>query len=554
MWHFPLPTTKEETGQYYGFLLENDEENQNIDSYDDSNDLFKNFFDRYKENSISYFDFIKENENKSENKENKQELEYNEQKNNVKVKKDNKLENENKNAEEIGKEYENKVEQNNQEGISNKEEQKEFKLEKNDEVNMKKNKNEKMLLAKEIEKIHENINYYKNEGENGEIQDTENYQIQKNIQIHEDEHKGNVQEKVQMSDKINKGINRQECPIDIDFKYNNSNNFELPKNDGNVQEENREKEKIVQKEKEPHKMIKKRKQKNNDKYRLDDFLKIILTVCFNYILSELRAKIKKCKNIYNKKSILHLTNYKKYQGNPAKANIRKIFQQSVKNAFCDFFQKCFEGTTRQRDNKTFIDQIYEREDFPLNEEEIELKKYLEMKIIDLIKKFYDDEPEELINLRERYQNWDELFFKEKKKKKGFYLLQNYGIIQYAQMTEPLFKKLVDEGRYLINECNFKDYKEFDGIKLLFVSPKKYPKNRDVRNNPILLQKKVKDILIGEKDENLKKNKKIIEIFYYLINEKNLALTKEQANLKLFLEMSIQEYINNNYNDSDIINL
>ena len=542
MWHIPLPTTKEETGQYYGFLLENDEENH-FD--DDSNDILKNFFYRYKEISISDYDFGKKNENKSENKENKKELEDNEQKNNIEVKKGNKLENENENAEEIRKEEdEHKIEQNNQKEISNKDEQKEFENEESEEEKLKENENEK---------VHENISYYMNEGENGVIQDTENYQIKKNNQIHEDEHENNVQENVQMSDKINKGINRQKCP-DIDLKYYNSNNFELPKNEGNVQEENREKEKMVQKEKEPHKMIKKRKHKDNDKYRLDDFLKIILTACFNYILSELRAKIKKCKNIYNKNSLLHLTNYKKYQGNPAKANIRKIFQKKVKNAFCDFFQKCIEGTTRQRGNKIFIDQIYEREDFPSNEEEIELKEYLEKKIIDLIKKFYDDEPEELINLREQYQNWDELFFKEKKKKKGFYLLQNYGIIQYAQMTEPLFKKLVDDGRFLIKECNFKDYKEFDGIKLLFVSPKKYPKNREVRNNPILLQKKVKDILIGEKDENLKKNKKIIEIFYFLINEKILTLTKEQTNLKLFLEISIQEYINNNYNDSDIINL
>lgn len=177
-----------------------------------------------------------------------------------------------------------------------------------------------------------------------------------------------------------------------------------------------------------------------------------------------------------------------------------------------------------------------------------------MKIVDLIKKFYDDEPDELINLRENYQNWDEIFFNEKKKKKGFYLLEKYGIIQYAQMSDPLFKNLVDKGRFLIKECNFKDFEEFNGIKLLFVSPNKYPKDRNVNNNPNLLQKKVKDVLMDEKYENLKKNKKIIETFYFLIKEKNITLTKEQSNLKLFLEMTIQEYINNNYKDSDVIKL
>ena len=121
------------------------------------------------------------------------------------------------------------------------------------------------------------------------------------------------------------------------------------------------------------------------------------------------------------------------------------------------------------------------------------------------------------------------------------------------MPDPLFKNLVDKGRLLLKECKLKDFQEFNGIKLLFVSPDKYPKDRDVRNNPNLLQKKVKDVLMDEKYDNLKKNKKIIEIFYFLINEKK-TLTKEQSKLKLFLEMSIQEYINNNYRDSDIIKL
>ena len=306
-------------------------------------------------------------------------------------------------------------------------------------------------------------------------------------------------------------------------------------------------------EDELHQKTKKRKHKKNEEYRLEEFLKIILTVCFNYILSETRKKIKKCKKIYNKTILLHVTNCKKYQGNPTKSNIKRIFQKTVKSAFCDFDKNCFEGITLQRSNKNFIDQIYKREDFPSNEEEIELKQYLEMKIADLIKKFYDDEPDELINLRENYHNWDEIFFNEKKKKKGFYLLQKYGIIQYAEMPDPLFKNLVDKGRLLLKECKLKDFQEFNGIKLLFVSPDKYPKDRDVRNNPNLLQKKVKDVLMDEKYDNLKKNKKIIEIFYFLINEKK-TLTKEQSKLKLFLEMSIQEYINNNYRDSDIIKL
>ena len=344
---------------------------------------------------------------------------------------------------------------------------------------------------------------------------------------------------------------------DLNSKFN-SDKYEYPNNDDNekskrnIKEEKMEKEKLDLSENKPYQKKKKRKAKKDEEYRLEDFLKILLTIIFNYIISELREKVKNCTNFNNMHISFHLTNYKKYQGKPTKANIKRIFQKKLKDALCDFNKNCFEGITHQKSNKTFIDLIYKREDFPSNQKEIELKEYLEMKIIDLIKKFYDDELEELIDLRDQYKNWDEIFFKEKKKKKGFYLLQDYGIIKYAQMIDPLFKQLVDEGRFLLRQCNFENLEEFKGIKLLFVSPNKYPKNRDVTNNPNLLQKKIKDVLIGEKDINLKKNQIIIEIFYYLINVKKIALTEEVINLKLFLEMTIQEYINKNYKASDSV--
>ena len=416
-------------------------------------------------------------EHKSENKENEQKIENYEQKNNTEEKNYNQMGNKIGNEEAFKIEDELKVKQDYHQEIRNKDEEKEFEHE---EI-----ENKEMLLG------HENVRDKINEDKNEQIHDNENYQIKENAQIHENKNENNYQENAQMTDKITRGIKWEKYSNDINLK-SKSDYFELTKNDGNIEEENKKKEKELSQK------TKKRKQKKNDEYRLEEFLKIILTECFNYILLELRTKIKKCLNIYNKNFLLHMTNCKKYQGNPTKANIKRIFQQTVKNAFCDFDKKCFEGTTRQRSNKHFIDQIYKREDFPSNEEEIKLKQYLEMKIVDLIKKFYDDEPDELINLRENYQNWDEIFFNEKKKKKGFYLLEKYGIIQYAQMSDPLFKNLVDKGRFLIKECNFKDFEEFNGIKLLFVSPNKYPKDRNVNNNPNLLQKKVKDVLMDEK--------------------------------------------------------
>ena len=117
------------------------------------------------------------------------------------------------------------------------------------------------------------------------------------------------------------------------------------------------------------------------------------------------------------------------------------------------------------------------------------------------------------------------------------------------MTEHLFKFLVDKGRKLIKECNLEKYDEFGKMRLLFYSPTKYPKNRDVRNNSDLLKKRVKELLEGEKDKNLEKNKILIDKLYRI---ESFPLNQEQRNLKTFLEMNIQEVINKYYNTCDEI--
>ena len=42
-----------------------------------------------------------------------------------------------------------------------------------------------------------------------------------------------------------------------------------------------------------------------------------------------------------------------------------------------------------------------------------------MDIIDAIKKFYDNDPQELKELRKNYKEWDECFKNKKKRKKDF---------------------------------------------------------------------------------------------------------------------------------------
>ena len=107
-------------------------------------------------------------------------------------------------------------------------------------------------------------------------------------------------------------------------------------------------------------------------------------------------------------------------------------------------------------------------------------------------------------------------------------MQNYGLIKYYEMTEHLFKFLVDKGRNLIKECNSEKYDEFGEMKLL-----------------------VKELLVGEKDKNLEKNKLLIDKLYRI---ESSHLTEEQRNLKTFLEMTIQEVINKYYNNCDVITL
>ena len=164
--------------------------------------------------------------------------------------------------------------------------------------------------------------------------------------------------------------------------------------------------------------IDKTKKKEKNTYSSEKLLKFILTACFNYILTDLNKIIFKCYK--NKKRLLHVTNYKEYQGKPTIFNIKRILKKTVKEAFSDYgIYDNIEGITLQKDNKNLIDEIYQKEDFPSSEDELELKNYLEMDIIDAIKKFYDNDPQELKELRKTYQEWDERFKNEKKRKKDF---------------------------------------------------------------------------------------------------------------------------------------
>ena len=283
------------------------------------------------------------------------------------------------------------------------------------------------------------------------------------------------------------------------------------------------------------------KENSNDepKYKLEAFLKTLLVLFFTCIINEINDKLMICEIIYDKKNTFKKTN-PKYQGNPNILNGKKMLNKKIKEIL-------------NYKNKDLIDKIYAKKDFPSTKEEIELYNYLEMTLREAIIKIYNDKPYEFKHFRTKYDDWNIKFKNEKKKLKGFDLLYDYGLIKYYEMNQNLFKTLVDEGKNLIKECNFKENQELLDIDrlLLYCPAGKYPKNRDVRKNADLLKKTVKELLTEGKDKNLMKNKSLIDKIYKV---KDFPNTDELKKLKEFLEMPISEAIIIFYNDNDEIYL
>ena len=299
----------------------------------------------------------------------------------------------------------------------------------------------------------------------------------------------------------------------------------------------------------------KSKESKEPVYKLERFLKAIWSEFLNIIKYNLNKKLEKCKDFKTKQFII--TNYKLYQGNPTILNGKKMLDKKIVDIFCDFEIKELNGIKSKKHNIDLRDKIYAKKAkklqkyFPLTVEEIELYNYLERSVKDAIKEIYDDKSKELEYLITKYDDWDEKFKNEKKKEKGFKLLDHYGLIKYYEMNQNLFKTLVDEGKNLIKECYLKEYGgiEREERYLLYCPAGKYPKNRDVRKNTELLKKTVKELLTEGEDNNLKKNKTLIDKIY---NIKDFPKTEKQQKLKAFLEMTISDFIKNHYNDNDTI--
>ena len=307
----------------------------------------------------------------------------------------------------------------------------------------------------------------------------------------------------------------------------------------------------IQSEKESHINTKSNKLKEfkESEYKLERFLKSILSEYLNIIKDDLNKKLKKCKGFKTKQFII--PNYKLCQGKLDISNGKIILNKKIIDIFVDFGNK---GIKLKNHNKDLRDEIYAKKDFPSTKEEIELNNYLEMIVKEAFKEIYDDEPYELQYLRIKYKDWNEKIKDETKKKKGFYLLYDYGLIKYYEMNQKLFKTVIDKGKILIQKCNLKqypDFKETTDRLILFCPAGKYPKNRDVRKNIDLKSKTVRQLITEGNDKNLIKNKNLIDKIY---NIKDFPETEELKKIKEFLEMTISEAIKLFYNDNDDIYL
>ena len=155
-------------------------------------------------------------------------------------------------------------------------------------------------------------------------------------------------------------------------------------------------------------------------YKLERLLKVIWSEFLDIIKDNLNKKLQKCNRFKTK--AFKKSNYKLNQGNPTILNGKKMLKKNNIDIFCDFEIKGPNDINDKKHNKDLKEAIYSKKDFPSTQEEIELKNYSEMDVIEAIKEIYNDEPFKLQCLREKYKDWDEKFKNEKKKKKGFYLL------------------------------------------------------------------------------------------------------------------------------------
>lgn len=171
-------------------------------------------------------------------------------------------------------------------------------------------------------------------------------------------------------------------------------------------------------------------------YRLDYYKKIFIKNFLNYLLDHGKKLIINCNfgKIFGYLK-LHMPNYKLYAGNPKEKDNRNFLKKKIKEVFMDYDKTSEKGTGRQKDNEKLINKIYEKIQFPSENEKI-LIEFFEMNIEKGLEMYYESEEFQKFKDDETNQYYDKIFYKEKNR--NFSLLEKNGFIKLVKM--PFYSK------------------------------------------------------------------------------------------------------------------
>lgn len=171
-------------------------------------------------------------------------------------------------------------------------------------------------------------------------------------------------------------------------------------------------------------------------YRLDYYKKAFKVHCFKYLTNYLNVLLSKCnlpKEFKNKK--IFKPNNESFTANAKEKDNYNFLSMPLKDVYCYVRnEKSTQGISLQKSNKVLIEEILnyinmKGDNIP---QELEnLRKYLNMKVEDYIKIYYDTEEFKKFCKEDKIKFYEKEFIKEKK----FAMLEKYGFLRLIKLYE-----------------------------------------------------------------------------------------------------------------------
>ena len=181
---------------------------------------------------------------------------------------------------------------------------------------------------------------------------------------------------------------------------------------------------LGKKTKEKKKIFEINKNKEKYIYRFDYYLKAFKTNFISYSLRFLNETYEEFLSKFGESELkqkkFHLPNYKKVQGNTKELDNREFVKKKLKDILIEYDKedgKKSERTRNQEENEELINSIYNIKGFPSGKEQNNLKNLLEMKIENLLDKYYEESEEfEKFSNNKKINYYDQRFYKERNRK------------------------------------------------------------------------------------------------------------------------------------------